>query len=94
MDQKKALTMDVLKALVVVISGAALVSHYSASNPSSALSNEPRPEIVRQGEQLGTPRSFVCAKDSLAQDENDVLAMEYSNTKTVDCMFVGCGGIF
>lgn len=94
MNPKKDEIINMIKALVVLVFGAVLISPYLDSDFSNTPSNKPRPEVARQSEQLNAPRPFVCAKNSFAQDENDTLAMEYTNTRTTNCMFVGCGGIF
>ncbi len=46
--------------------------------------------------QSNESKKIVCsnASDSFTQDESSLLAAEYSQAGTADCMFVGCGGIF
>lgn len=37
--------------------------------------------------------TLICS-DLLEEDDNTLALHEYSNAQVVDCMFVGCGGLF
>jgi hypothetical protein len=48
--------------------------------------------VIPGGEEIMQP-TLVCS-EVLEKDENAFIFAEYSNVAAVDCMSVGCGGIF
>jgi hypothetical protein len=76
-----------------VMSIGAIAIGVSAAVPARSAQPAATPTSIVQSNES---QPMVCANtiDMFAQDESSLLASEYSQVGTADCMFVGCGGVF
>ena len=81
-----ASSFGLLGLIASVLGISTFVDQNQASSPASASTSNT---------DASKENSALCANtsDAFAQDESQVLASEYANSGTAECLFVGCGGI-